>query len=190
MKKLILIPILTLLVGATSVFAQSKIAYVQYDYLIGLMPELDEVQAKLEEKQKGYEAIIAEKKNEMGQIESLIQNNPNMDETIKEAKIRRYQSIQMELQEFAYKAQEKMNLAEVELMKPVYDKLDKAIKEVALAKGYDYVLSDNNQGGFVVLFAKNESDNLTKAVMEKLGLKADVAPTNGTQATESLMVKP
>lgn len=191
MKKVLLLPFLTLVIGATSVFGQSKIGYVQYDYVLALMPDISTIQAKLEEKGKTYESLINEKKTEMSQIEQMIQNTPNLDETIKNAKIRRYQNLQQEIQEFAYSAQEKLEIAEVELMKPVYDKLNTTIADVAKLKGFDYVLSDNNPGGFIVVYAKNETDNITKAVMEKLAIKEPVTTKPATpQATESLMVKP
>jgi outer membrane protein len=191
MKKALLLPFLTLVIGVTSVFGQSKIGYVQYDYVLALMPEISTIQTKLEEKGKTYESLINEKKTEMSQIEQLVENTPNLDETIKEAKVRRYQNLQQEIQEFAYSAQEKLEIAEVELMKPVYDKLNTTIADVAKVKGFDYILSDNNPGGFIVVYAKNETDNITKAVMEKLAIKEPTTTKTTTpQATESLMVKP
>jgi outer membrane protein len=191
MKKLILLPFFGLLVSLNTVFAQSKIGYIEYEKVLYLMPEVDGVKAKLEETQKGYELNIEAMKKEMADIENLLQNTPNIDEMIKESKYRRYQSLQQEIQQFAYQAQEKIQAKEVELMKPLYDKLDAAIKEVALAKGYDFILTDGNAGGYVVVYSKNESDNITKAVMEKLGIKEVAATgTTGTKATESMMVKP
>lgn len=193
MKKIFLIPFLTVLASVSTVFGQSKIGYVQYDYVLSLMPEITSIKAKLEEKQKGYETSIESMKKEMSDIEGLLQNTPTIDETIKNSKIRRYQNLQQEIQEFAYQAEEKMSAAQVEFMKPVYEKLKVAIGEVSKEKGFDYVLSENNSGGFVVVYSKNESDNITKAVMTKLSIKEPVTtPSAGTapKATESLMVKP
>ncbi len=193
MKKIFLIPFLTVLASVSTAFGQSKIGYVQYDYVLSLMPEITSIKAKLEEKQKGYETSIESMKKEMSDIEGLLQNTPTIDETIKNSKIRRYQNLQQEIQEFAYQAEEKMSAAQVEFMKPVYEKLKVAIGEVSKEKGFDYVLSENNSGGFVVVYSKNESDNITKAVMAKLSIKEPVTtPSSGTapKATESLMVKP
>lgn len=190
MKKLILIPVLTILVSITSVFAQSKVGFVEYDYLLSIMPEVNEIQAKLQTQGQQYEAIINEKKTEMAQIEQLIQGTPNIDEVIRDSKIRRYQTLQTEIQEFAYTAQQKLEASELELVKPLYDKLDNVIGEVATAKGYDYVLNKSNAGGFSVVFSKNEEDNLTKAVITKLGLKDVPAVDPNAPATNSILVKP
>ena len=189
MKKIILIPILTILVSITSAFAQSKVGYVEYDLLISLMPEVATIQNQLKSKTAEYEGVIGAKQQEMAQIEQFVQSNPTMDEVIREGKIRQYQALQQEIQEFSYTAQQKLEAMELQLVQPVYVKLDKSIGEVATEKGYDYVLSKNNAGGFMVIFAKNAEDNLTQAVKDKLGLKD--APVTGaaSPATNSLMVK-
>lgn len=190
MKKIIL-PLLTILVSITSVFAQSKVGYVEYDLLISMMPEVAAVQAEIQAKGAEYQKIIAEKQTEMQQIEQTVSSNPDLDPTIRDGKVRRYQNLQQEIQEFSYTAQQKLEEKEVELVKPIYAKLDAAIGEVATDKGYDYVMSKNNAGGYTIIYAKNEKDNLTQVVADKLGLKpATVAPTATGNANQSILVKP
>ena len=187
MKK-ILFPILALLVTITSTFAQSKVGYVEYDLLISMMPEVADVQAQIQSKGAEYQAIIQGKQTEMQQIQESV--TPDMDPTILAGKQRRYQNLQQEIQEFSYTAQQKLEEKEVELVKPIYAKLDAAIGEVAIAKGYDYVMSKNNAGGYTIIFSKNTEDNLTQVVADKLGLKAaTVAPVSGN-ANVSILVKP
>jgi outer membrane protein len=188
MKKLILTPLLLLVLSIS--FGQSKIAYVEYDKILFKMPEIETVKAKLEQTQKGYETNIEAMKKEMDEIANLIQNTPTMDETIKNGKIRRYQNLQQEIQDFAAQAQEKIQLKEEELMKPLTEKLNATIKELALAKGIDFVLSKDNAGGNILIFAKNEQDNISKLVMDKLGIVETAATTGAVKATESMMVKP
>jgi outer membrane protein len=194
MKKSISILFFGLLVGLSSTWAQSKIGYVEYEKILSLMPQIDTVKAKLEKKQAEYQANIDAMKKEMQDIEVSIQSNPNMDPVIKEAKYRKYESLGQEMQNFAMQAEQQIQSKELELMKPVYNKLDAAIKEVAIAKSLDFVLTDGNAGGYVVVYYKNESDNITKAVMDKLGIKESTTTGGGATGTvkaqDSMMVRP
>jgi outer membrane protein len=50
-------------------------------------------------------------------------------------------------------------------MKPVQDRVFKAIQDVAKEEGYDYVL---DKGGEILMMYANEKHDLTPKVLEKL----------------------
>jgi outer membrane protein len=54
-----------------------------------------------------------------------------------------------------------------ELLQPILDKAEKAIKDVAKEKGYDYVF-DTSTGAVLVT---KDADNLLPLVKTKLGIK-------------------
>lgn len=190
MKKQFIISIFAIVAGISSAFSQSKIGYVEYDKVLSLMPEIATIQEKLKVKEEGYQVNIESMKKEMADIEALVQKSPDMDPMIRDSKVRRYQTLQQEIQEFAYQAEEKLQAYQIEITKPLYDKLDAVIAEVAKEKGFDFILTNNNSGGYIVVFSKNDSDNITKLVMTKLGIKEPAPVTPTVKATESMMVKP
>ncbi|HEX9614714.1 MAG TPA: OmpH family outer membrane protein, partial [Bacteroidota bacterium] len=62
-----------------------------------------------------------------------------------------------------------------ELMKPVQDRVFKAIQEVATEEGYDYVL---DQSGEILMMYANEKNDLTKRVLDKLVTATPVQESN------------
>ena len=136
MKKQFFISISILFASISTSFAQSKIGYIEYDKVISLMPDISVIQEKLKVKEAGYQTNIESMKKEMSYIENLVQNTPDMDAMIRDSKVRRYQTLQQEIEEFAYQAEEKVQNYQVELTKPLYDKLDAVVAEVAKEKGF------------------------------------------------------
>jgi outer membrane protein len=62
-----------------------------------------------------------------------------------------------------------------ELMKPVQDRVFKAIQEVALEEEYDYVF---DKSGEILLMYANEKNDLTTKVLAKLQVNVQSAPGN------------
>jgi outer membrane protein len=67
----------------------------------------------------------------------------------------------------------------VQLLQPAYDKIQKAIDDVAKENGYTHVFSSDQGGVFILLYAREE-DNITNIVLKKLGIEPP-AETTGTE---------
>jgi outer membrane protein len=75
------------------------------------------------------------------------------------------QALQESIQKFAAEAEKSMQNKQVQLLAPVYEKIDGGIKDVAKEHGYSHVFS---QG--VLLFATEEFD-ISDLVLTKLGVE-------------------
>lgn len=189
MKKSIILSLFIALAGLSSAFSQSKVGFVEYEYLISLMPELKTVEKKLLAKKSEFEGSIKEIENKLVKLNTELQN-PELDPIIIQQKRAEGQRLQGEYQEFTYRAQQRLEEVQMSEMEAVYAKLNEGIAVVAKEKNYDYVLTETNAGGFNIIFAKNEQDNLTKAVMTKLNLSELAVTGQSGQATNSLLVQP
>lgn len=59
----------------------------------------------------------------------------------------------------------------MELLQPIAKKLETAMDEVAAKKGYKYVLNSSDGTGNSVVIVAPEADDLTKAVLDHLGIE-------------------
>lgn len=157
-----------LFVGWNNANAQSKIRYLNSQEILDQLPAAQEIQKKLDGIRSNYEKEY----NDM--IESY-------DKLAKEIES---QSLLLSPEKKAEKEREKLNLQQqienyqreklgpqgefykrnLELTKPLYDKIDAIIKKISDEEGYDLVF-DVVQG--VIVFAKDEYD-ITDRVIEEL----------------------
>ena len=133
MKKIIIIAALALV--SVSAFAQ-KLAYVDFNEVIMLMPEMDEARATLEENQKTNEEILMamyeEYQTKMQQYE---QKQATWTPAIRESKEREIMEIQSRLEQTQQSLQQELQQLQQNLQAPVYEKAQNAVSELAKAKG-------------------------------------------------------
>ena len=72
------------------------------------------------------------------------------------------------IQQFSQDATQQLQQRQSELLKPVYEKVNKAIEKVSLANSFTYVL-DLSVGA--VAFYAPSSENLTPLVLKELGIE-------------------
>jgi outer membrane protein len=95
-----------------------------------------------------------------------------------ELKRKDVEGLQMRMQEFESLANEDIQNKKQELLKPLVDKINAAIEEVAKEGGYTYVF-DSSVG--VLLYAK-DSEDLSDKVKVKLKIAADPKPATDKPA--------
>ena len=167
MKKLILLLACTLLIGST-VSAQAKIGYIQSQELLSVMPEVIGANKKIETYAKTYEDQIAQMTADYKKKVQYYQTNEKtMTDAIKEVKVKEIQDLQKRIEDFNQKAQGAVEKKRQDLLKPILEKADKAIKAVATENGYDYVF-DASIGS---LLHANPAHDLLPKVKVKLGIK-------------------
>ena len=183
MKKSVIITLLLAVSSVASVFSQSKIGYIEYDYVLALMPQMEEVAKKMDNYTKQAEQMQQEQEAQLKKLQDLAQD-PN---TLPVVKKNAENQLQQRFQEYQYNmrlAQYQLDsLKQVELRK-VADELDLVIAEVAEEKGLDYVLTKSTSTGYNIVYVKNQSDDISKAVMRKLGIKEP--QTNGLNPNGTL----
>jgi outer membrane protein len=166
MKNLVLALVL-LLTTAPAAFAQ-KLGHIDRQKLMLMLPE----RAKAEETMKAFAKTLDDRLKAMGaeyqqKVADAQARAETMTQTEKDIAVREIQELEQRIQAAQEKAQEDLAKQEEELLKPMVDKTNAAIKEVADTNGFTYIFDVST--GFVLYYDKGE-DILPK-VKTKLGIQ-------------------
>ena len=135
MKKIILIAAMAVMSIAAS--AQDlKLAYVDFNEIIMLMPEMDQARATLEENQKTNEEILMAMYEEyQTKAQQFQQKASTWTPAIRESKEREIMDIQARLEQTQQSLQQEMQQLQNSLQAPIYEKAQNTVNEIAKAKG-------------------------------------------------------
>ncbi|MDO5972403.1 OmpH family outer membrane protein [Flavivirga aquimarina] len=143
MKQLKTLLLATLLCIGTVSFtqAQSKVAHINVQELIALMPEAKAAQAELETLSKTYQtdmqAMATEYQNTAKQYEAEVSTKTDEENQKRGLEL---QESQQRIQQFQADARQNLAKKQDELFKPIQEKAFAAINKVSKALGYEYVL--------------------------------------------------
>lgn len=156
-----------LLLGSTVLFAQTKTGYINFQQMIGMMPEskqaTDTLNVLQEKLNKEGQQLLDEYTKKVKELDSVGTMSPAMVE-IKSAELK---SAQTSIQQYRQLSEQTMSTKEQELLTPILDKAKKILKAVANEKGYTLVI-DNSRDAVLV---SAETDDLMPAVKVKMGIK-------------------
>ena len=172
---------LTLLLITILSFGQQKIGYINSEELILSMPEAKKADADISAYAKTFQDQLTTMQKELEtKYKAYEAGAKSMSEAMLDVKQKELQDLQGRIQSTQQSAEEKVAAKRQELLKPITEKADKAIQDVAKEKGYTYIL-DASTGALV--FA-TPTDNILKDVKNKLGIK-DVAPAANPGGSKS-----
>lgn len=155
------------LVATTCTIQAQKTANIDLDSLISLMPEAIEAKKASDEHLKMLQNQVIAMENELQQKYNDYQTNAaTYSDLVKKTKEQEISDLNKRVQDFQMQAQQELQNKNTELAQPIYEKAKKAIKEVAVEKGYKYVL-DTSQG--FVLYSE-PADDIFNDVKKKLGI--------------------
>lgn len=131
-----------LFIGATSFSAaQSKIAHINKQELIKAMPAYTQAQAEIEKMGKTYEAEIQNSLKELDKkLKQYTAEEPTQTNEENQKRMQEVEGIKQSLGEYQQQAQKSLQEKEFNLLKPIVEKADNAIKTVAKAQGFQYVV--------------------------------------------------
>lgn len=164
MRKIFVLAIVGVLmtIGASA----QKIGYVNASELLSTMPDMIKANKDLEAYAKTFEDAGKTMMTEyQTKADAFTKGEKTMSEAVKEVKYKEIMDLQKRIQDYDQSSQDKVEKKREELIKPVLEKAQKAIKDFGTANGYDYIL--NSEG---ILYAK-DADNLTAQIKAKLGAK-------------------
>ena len=163
LKTLLLIAVITL--GFNTAKAQSKVAHINIQELISLMPEAKVMNATLEKLDKtnkdDLKAAVTALQAKYNKYQTEAPNQTEEENQRRELDVQQSQK-KIQLSEQA--AQQDLSKKNQELIQPIIEKADAAVKAVAKAQGFDYVLDSS------VLLVANGT-NLLAAVKANLGIQ-------------------
>ncbi len=177
MKRLLKsVAVAALLIGAQQLSAQ-KIAHVQLDSLIQLMPETKQAMDIAQSYLKDLEKQVASMKTEFDtKYQDYLANEASYSELVKKTKQEELQSLNQRITDFQTQAQQDYQKKYMELSRPIQDKAKKAIDAVAKENGYKYIL-DTSTG--LVLYSEPSDDVLMLCKKKLDSMPAAVLPGQG-----------
>ena len=135
MKRIILIAAMAVMSVAAG--AQNlKWAYVDFNELIMLMPEMDAARATMEENQKTNEEILVAMYDEyQSKYQQYQQKAESWTPAIRESKEKEIMDIQTRLEQTQQSLQQEIQQLQQNLQAPIYEKAQNTVNELAKAKG-------------------------------------------------------
>lgn len=167
------IALVLLISGAETATAQSKVGYIDSEFILGRMTEYTQVQQQVDRLAQEWQNEVEERQQE---VDALFQEYQSREllYTNEERQRKREEILQAEddverlrMQYFGPEGQ--LFQQQESLMRPIQEKVLEAVETVAERGGYDYVF-DKNGGSFLFLYARDNL-NLSEEVLEELGIE-------------------
>lgn len=170
--KLVIVAIVLMFVGITTRAQDNniKIGYTNVDYILNLLPETKQIEADLKAYEKQLTSQLQAKVEEFQKkMQAFEQGAATMTDVVRADKQEELQSMQSSIQKFQREADSSLQKKQAELLEPAYNKIQKAIDEVAKENGYTHVFSSDASGFPILLYAQDE-DNISDLVLKSLGV--------------------
>jgi len=166
MKKIVLIVACGLMMGNIAI-AQTKFGHINSAELLKAMPDVTKAEAEIQAYAKSFqEQLQAMSKEYETKIQAFQAGEKTMTDAMKEVKVKEIKDLEARIESTNQSAQEKVEKKRQDLLQPIIDKADKAIKAVATEKGYDYIF-DTSTGAFLQV---KSSDDIMPLVKAKLSM--------------------
>ena len=166
MKKIIMIAALALMTVAASA-QETKFAYVDFNEIIMLMPEMDSARATMEENQKTNEEILMSMYEEYQlKAQQYEQKEATWTQAIRESKQKELMDIQARLEQTQQSLQQEMQQLQNSLQAPIYEKAQNTVSELAKAKGVAAVF----EKGSLLYLNPDQMVDLTPEARTALGI--------------------
>ena len=133
MKRIIIIAAMALM--SVSAFAQ-KFAYVDFNELVMLVPEMDEARATLEENSKTNEEILMSMYEEyQTKVQQYEQKASTWTQSVREIKEKEIMDIQARLEQTQQSLQQEIQQLQQQLQAPIVEKVNNVVNELAKTHG-------------------------------------------------------
>ena len=169
MKNIIkLFIVAVMLMGGLTVNAQEfKFGHIDSRELLMSMPESDSAQTRIQQIGEEYQQQMEEMQVELNKkYDDYLTNRESYTELIRQTKEADIQEMQQRIGQFEQMAQEDLQTQQQEFMRPILEKANNAVKEVAQENGFIYIF-DIGSGNPV--FWSDQSIDILPLVKTKLG---------------------
>ena len=144
MKRILMIAAMAVMSAAA--FAQDfKWAYVDFNELVMLMPDMDSARATMEENRKTNEEILMAMYDEyQTKMQQYQQKAESWTPAIRESKEKEIMEIQSRLEQTQQSLQQELQELQQNLQAPIYEKAQKTVSDLAKAKGLSVVFEKSS----------------------------------------------
>jgi outer membrane protein len=151
--------------------AQQKIGYVDNQYVLKNLPEYATVQQKLDKLEQEWRTEIQKREQNVQDLREeynawkLLYTEEERKK--KKTAIEQAQKKVEQLRKKYFGPEGRLYTRQKKLMRPIQERILKATRTVAKARGYDYVL---DKGGKVLFMYAREEHDLSDPVLRELGI--------------------
>ncbi len=170
-KVLFILTVAVTVLSATVVNAQDKIGYVKSGELVDALPEYQLIQTDINKMADEAQATISSLQSEYeSEVQKFQAEEALMTDIVKESKFKYLQDMKFKIEGFYESSQQRIVQEQQTRLKPLVDKVNAAITEVAKENGYTYIIDYDAAGQSAILLYADESRSVTSLVKSKLGL--------------------
>lgn len=174
--KVFLASVAVLLLGFTAQAQEIKIGYTSVEFIMDLMPEMEQIGADIQDYQTQLQTNIQTKAADFQrQVQGYQQAAPTMTDEARASKEAELTKLQQDLQKYEQDAQVSYQRKLQELLEPVQTKVINAINAVAAENNYTHIFAETAGQSPILLYTK-ENDKFTELVLAKLGLQMPTPP--------------
>jgi len=161
-----------------------RIGYTNIEQVLRLMPDAQAADSQLRAYQASLmlplqqkQALLEKKYQEFMDLQQKGLLAPVDVETRQQQLIK----LNEDIQRLQMEAEQKIFAKRAELFQPISDKLQKAIDDLAQKEGYDYILNNSNVTGVAFLLHAPKEHDVTKRLLQQLGIPVDSLPDEEPQ---------
>ena len=177
MRKLVLLIALVTVTFALQAQTATKVGWADVDKIFSQLPDSKRIDNELKSLQTQLKNQIDGKAQEFQKKLADYQANANtMLDAVRANTERELQQLQQNLEKLQQDAQTNIQNKQTQLMTPVYEKVGKAIADVAKENGFTFILNAQIGGLDVVLYG-DEKMEVSDLVLKKLGVTPKPAET-------------
>lgn len=156
------------IVISTGAYSQSqlKVGHVNFEEIMAALPERDSAQAVLDKESKELQSAYEEMTVNYNKLYDEYQKGlSTYSAVVRKSKEDELVDQQRRMAEFEQNASGILQNRNVELLKPIIEKINGAINKIATDSGFTYIL-DISKGS--VVFTSKDSQNITQQVIKAL----------------------
>ena len=147
--------------------AQAQVAHIDSEQLLMAMPETKAMEDELKKVQQTYaDEYNAQATALQAKLKKYDAEAPTQTDAKNEERRVEVEGLKTKIQKYAQTADQEIQKKRFDLLKPIVEKAQKAVSDVASEKGIKYVL-DSSPGKGLIVF---EGEDLMPAVKAKLGI--------------------
>ena len=145
--------------------------YLSYNDVMKAMPEYEQAMQSIEELKATYDQEMARAEQEFSKkFAEYVEGQRTFPENIMLKRQKELQQLMEQSMQFKKEAQELLTSAEAELMVPIREKLQEAIRTVGKERNFAYVLN-TDANAYPYISDGGEAENCTDAVLTQLGIQ-------------------
>lgn len=155
--------------GASAQSKPVKLGHIESNALLSVMPEMNNVQKELETK----DAEISKEMQSLGEqykkaMDEYTKNMNTYSDIVRKSKEQEIQDLYQRIQTFQELAETEFNNTREKLLRPVMEKANKAISDVAKENGFTYIFDLSNGS---LLYISDQAEDILPLVKKKLGVQ-------------------